>query len=84
MLVLRPDPSSYRLGLQAVAEGWDESGQPGLGEFMAEMPRGAGRQRMLGTVTRRMMINSCASPKRSENRPALGCGYAALESSVAT
>lgn len=50
------NPAHMRQCLMALAHGWDESGQPGLGEFMKSMNPGPERQRVIATITRRMIL----------------------------
>lgn len=50
------NPSHMNQCLMALAHGWDESGQPGLGEFMKSMSPGSHRQRVIATITRRMIL----------------------------
>ena len=56
LLALTVSPGRYRSAAQALIQGWDESGQPGLGEFMRQLPAGADRQRVISVVTRRKVL----------------------------
>ena len=50
------NPSHRRVIFIALVHGWDESGQPGLGEFIKTMNPSAERQLVIATVTRRMVL----------------------------
>jgi hypothetical protein len=44
------------LWMDAVLSGWEESGQPGVFEFVRAMPRGQDRQRALAALARRKVL----------------------------
>jgi hypothetical protein len=54
--LIATNPSHLHRCLMALAHGWDESGQPGLGEFIQSMSPGPNRQRVIATITRRMVL----------------------------